>query len=74
MIINSTILRRGSGYLSRRSAYSVCGHYCLEFVAAKKLVGSGERCARLDQRRSGDVLAQRIIFDHFQIGWWAVVG
>ena len=43
-------------------------------MAAKKLVGSGERCARLDQRRSGDVLAQRIIFDHFQIGWWAVVG
>ena len=56
---------RNNGYLSWRSTYSFCGHYCLEFMASKKLVGGGKRCAGLDKRSSGDLLAHLIIFNHF---------
>ena len=59
---------RNNGYLSWRSTYSFCGHHCLEFMASKKLVGGGERCASLDKRSSRGLLANRIIFDNLSIG------
>ena len=38
------------------------------FMASKKLVGGGERCASLDKRSSRGLLANRIIFDNLSIG------